>query len=718
MGKLPQNNIVAYHPPVALIHFNLRSRVLCMNARAEQIWSTSFQKAERKHCTEVCPLRKHAEQCKRCVVRMAVQDGKVHRQMQSGRAGETFFCMGLPMRDAQNNEINGSVLVLADISTSLDQERKLQASADQLKSLLSRMKEGVFIVNGEGVILAVSENEARKSGYGKKKLENKSFIDLFDGDEAREVGTLLAAAVENNGSSSLVSEYQYKDGRKGVGHFRFFPLSGTPEPSVLVTVQDVKDRERTLQERRLLKKAFDSSSDLLMIVDTDGAILHANKTALSELENGGKRLVDGRIVSRQGAPATRGDYPVSDDGPEKNVLRPVKEALKGICRIRTVEVGRGEKAYGYILTGETLEPGNAAPRGEKSDDSAGLPWHPGYSAVVNAMKAGIFIHDSRGIRYANSAFAHMVGRENDHLMGKSFVRLVSETDRATVERHMASIFSPEQVPHEMEFDCSLSCNGAETFFATISLWPFDFENKRMVMGKAIVVTDENMKWEQQMCATLQPRTGSLAAHLMREIGGPLQELFRAVEHLRQTPLSEAQKDACGRFDLHLDNINLAIQQMVVACSADNERKRIIDFNGIAEEAFHLTKTTLARKRIGLKYSLSPYVREVTASSHQILQLFIILINRAANDMYEGGILTVRSRKRGKSVHLEFSDTGLGSAEKQFLGFAGSESGAGKNREVDVPLSFVKDIIHNHGGSISVRSVLGKGSRLSLSLAIC
>jgi len=116
---------------------------------------------------------------------------------------------------------------------------------------------------------------------------------------------------------------------------------------------------------------------------------------------------------------------------------------------------------------------------------------------------------------------------------------------------------------------------------------------------------------------------------------------------------------------------------------------------------------------------------IRANQSQLQQLFLNLILNAAEAMSEGGKLKISSQlvfgKRpgqpeGKWIEIVFSDTGKGVSgklkKKIFEPFYTTrEHGTG------LGLSISQKIVENHGGSITLKSEVGKGSTFKITLPV-
>lgn len=112
---------------------------------------------------------------------------------------------------------------------------------------------------------------------------------------------------------------------------------------------------------------------------------------------------------------------------------------------------------------------------------------------------------------------------------------------------------------------------------------------------------------------------------------------------------------------------------------------------------------------------SPVPVQVSGQSSAIREVLVNLILNAIEAMPEGGDITIETAREGAWVALRVSDTGIGMSEdvreQVFTPFFTTKSAG----STGLGLSSAKDLVANHGGTISVASVLGRGSTFSVIL---
>ncbi|MBC7962648.1 MAG: response regulator [Steroidobacteraceae bacterium] len=108
--------------------------------------------------------------------------------------------------------------------------------------------------------------------------------------------------------------------------------------------------------------------------------------------------------------------------------------------------------------------------------------------------------------------------------------------------------------------------------------------------------------------------------------------------------------------------------------------------------------------------------EIACHPQQLSQVFINLLNNACQAIEGQGTITVRTWYESGSVYATISDTGSGMpAEIQQRIFEPFFTTKEVGKGIGLGLSISYDIIHKHGGEITVESEIGKGTTFAIRL---
>ena len=136
-------------------------------------------------------------------------------------------------------------------------------------------------------------------------------------------------------------------------------------------------------------------------------------------------------------------------------------------------------------------------------------------------------------------------------------------------------------------------------------------------------------------------------------------------------------------------------------------------NSLAEEA----GTELAQRGVKLILETPPPRVPVRIEPHRLSRLFYNLLGNAADEMKDGGNITLRFKKTGGELHVEVQDDGRGIppeiADSLFKPFATF----GKPHGTGLGLTICRRIAEDHGGRIWATSEPGKGATFSFTLPL-
>ena len=193
----------------------------------------------------------------------------------------------------------------------------------------------------------------------------------------------------------------------------------------------------------------------------------------------------------------------------------------------------------------------------------------------------------------------------------------------------------------------------------------------------------------------QPRTSADYQRTLRSIGAETQWMARLVNDLLLLARSDAAELSLdtGRIDL-ADLLGVLVEQMTAQAESAGVNLRA-DFD-------------------------QPLI--VCADPDRLLQVFINLLQNAFT-YAPGSTVTVRGRLDGDSVGVTVADTGPGIAPEHlphlFERFYRVDSARSRSLETTggsgLGLSIAQEIVHTHGGSVTVESEVGRGTTFTVRL---
>jgi PAS domain S-box-containing protein len=147
-------------------------------------------------------------------------------------------------------------------------------------------------------------------------------------------------------------------------------------------------------------------------------------------------------------------------------------------------------------------------------------------------------------------------------------------------------------------------------------------------------------------------------------------------------------------------------------------RHLEDVAPLVERAVQMFSAEAREKSVAVYEDVPPDVPPVQVDAGRILQLLSNLVANALKFTERGGTITVGAESVGESVVLSVADTGAGIPTEHlphiFERYWHAQRTA-RTRGSGLGLAIVKGIAEAHGGSVSVKSELGRGSTFSVVL---
>jgi PAS domain S-box-containing protein len=234
------------------------------------------------------------------------------------------------------------------------------------------------------------------------------------------------------------------------------------------------------------------------------------------------------------------------------------------------------------------------------------------------------------------------------------------------------------------------------------------EEKVQERTKQLKETQQQLVKSERLAAI-----GELAAMIGHDLRNPLTGIAVATYYLKTrfgSKIDSKSKEMLRTIEKDIENSNKIINDLL-----EYSREMKLDLNesnprSIVEEA-------LSAVRIPVKVHVADLTKvtpKIKVDTDRIKRAFINMIKNTVDAMPEGGILTIESRESKVGLEITFSDTGMGMSEETLKNlyrplFTTKAKGMGFG------LPICKRFIEAHGGKISARSTIGKGSMFTVTL---
>jgi signal transduction histidine kinase len=237
----------------------------------------------------------------------------------------------------------------------------------------------------------------------------------------------------------------------------------------------------------------------------------------------------------------------------------------------------------------------------------------------------------------------------------------------------------------------------------------------------VVDVEEQLRQNEKLSAL-----GLLAAEVAHEIRNPLTVMKLLYHSLDlKFPADDPRAKDARIIDAKIEHLNKIVEQILAFARTTEPRFEPVNLNELVDELGLLVRHKLANQNIRLVRQLQPDLPTVMGDASQLEQAFLNLILNATEAMPGGGTLTVvskvvrlpRDNSRPMHVAVEFKDTGGGMSEETQKGAFTAVLSTTKARGTGLGLAIVGRIIETHHGQVRIKSQIGSGTTIRITLPV-
>jgi PAS domain S-box-containing protein len=322
----------------------------------------------------------------------------------------------------------------------------------------------------------------------------------------------------------------------------------------------------------------------------------------------------------------------------------------------------------------------------------------------------VLLDDQQRVLMANQAFcASVLGRAPAQVLGLRYPALVADLrQRQAFRREPAAAGRPS-------WRASLRAGqGRARWYAV------DRYAARTRAGAGTIERWRDVTREQELHQRLLQHEqlasmARLAASVVHEVGNPLQSVRSCLDLCREDrALADGTAEYLALADSELERMSGILNRLRDLYRPPQLVWELVDLNKLAVAVRHLTARQLASHGVELQIELAPELPPVRAQADPLRQVLLNLLLNAQQAMPSGGTIAI-STLAGQGepgCSLRVSDTGAGIAPERlaqiFDPFASS-----KPQGLGLGLYISRQVVEQHGGSITIASTLGAGTTVTV-----
>lgn len=360
--------------------------------------------------------------------------------------------------------------------------------------------------------------------------------------------------------------------------------------------------------------------------------------------------------------------------------------------------------------------------------------------LIMTMNEGFLLLDiQHRIIMANECFCNMIGKGREQIIGHYIFEFLENTELIK----WFSLLEVADMEKRREITFIRSDEKEVPALASVAIIPG--ENMETT-HYSLVVSD--LTQQKKMQTELEERTYQLEklneelrqygknkdaflSNVSHELRTPISTIQGYIEMLLSNslgPLTEQQKNALDVMLRNVERLLRMVTEMIEFSRMEIKglqiKKKLFSIKELVKENVSFNNPKIISKQINLQENYQNEDIYIWADKDKISQVLGILLNNAIKFTNTGGQITIDTHiDEEGTLEISVSDTGIGIPpeykEKIFEKFFQVDSSPTRKYEgTGIGLAIAKGIVESHNGKIMVESVIGEGSKFTVSLPNC
>lgn len=601
---------------------------------------------------------------------------------------------------------------------------------DALKNLFDLSLDMLCVANLDGYFYAVNSAFETTLGHSKEVLLDTPFIEFVHPEDV--ASTLKAMAQLSTGEpvASFENRYRCKDG--SYKWLAWTSVSVVGKGFLYAVARDVslrKQADETLRKSEArLRALFESATDLIYIVDSDGLVIKANRQVYERLGYKEDEVIGAHInkfscscdfarLREHGYSRAEMDH-AGKDG----------RVIHLDCSATAVPDENGEFTSFLVIQRDITERQRAEAELVISEQR--------FRTIFNSSYQLIGLLDPDGILLdANQTALDAAGLKKEDVVGRPFGDIYCWSYSADVQgRLIASIREASQgIPSRYEDDLLLEGNEIRTIDFTLKPVLNRQGEAALLIAEGRDVTDikraeeEARRHHQEIAHVIRLSTaGEMASGMAHELNQPLTALTgycgAALSLLESMPTPPEQlNDILVRASEQAHRAGKIIRHLREFVSKGNDQWEHLNLDNVIHGVILFIKNEIQEHGATITFHPASEAVQVRIDKIQVEQVLVNLVRNSleaiSNANMSGGMITLQTRiMPSRFVEVTVADNGPGvntdTASTLFDPFNTS-----KQAGMGIGLSISRTIIEAHGGRIWVDKDYRDGALFGFELPV-
>lgn len=621
----------------------------------------------------------------------------------------------------------------------IQSETNLRRQVDYLNTLMQNLNEAFFTHDTEGFITFINRKSKKVLGYEPHELLGTNVLNYVPDNIREQVRNGMQKVLRDGESLSDEIPVARKDGFLRIIRFNSAPIIEDGKiTGAMVLADDVTEQKRTeaalrASQSHLLKQVdhlntlIDSLNELFISYDTSARITMANKKSrevlgldpeeilgrdIRTLAVDEEQEIIAREIKARLSEGRAGSYEVS-------VLH--RDGSKRLLRLNSSPIIEDDRIVGGMVLAEDIT--------ERRRTEEALAAEKEWLAVtLRSIGEGVITTDTRGtIRLINDVAEKLTGWKQSEAAGKSIDQVFHLVHPHTGRQQSLDLISrlKAQAVIELDNQVLVSKDGQQRIIDA-SCARIRCRSDKFI-GAVLVFRDitERLRLEQELIRTSKLESlGVLAGGIAHDFNNLLTVIMGYIS-LAKISIDDPQAalDLLTKSEKASWQAKSLTQQLLTFARGGAPLKKTTNIVNLIKDSVEFS---LSGPNIKCEMSVPESLWPVEVDEGQLSQVINNLVINAVQAMPEGGTIWVSAAnvttdempslplKPGQYIKITVKDEGVGIPAAHFEKifdpyFTTKSTGSG------LGLATAYSIIKNHGGLITVDSILGQGATFEVYL---
>ncbi|MGD0855037.1 MAG: ATP-binding protein [Dehalococcoidia bacterium] len=449
-------------------------------------------------------------------------------------------------------------------------------------------------------------------------------------------------------------------------------------------------------------------SDSLMLLNNEGTIVFANRSACSLLDLRGSNLTGRNFITF--AENDTQAHDLLDETRRSGIVSRELNLISGggtitpvLVSTSVIKESNGEVA-GFVISAADM-------RQQKMDEAKLAAHQQLINGILETMPSAVLvINQQMEVVFANKLFFQGMGWAEGQVEGRPLLEVIPS------EEFIAQISSAVLVPAgNVQFEFRYDLNGNSRILVA-SIISMPAENILLILND---VTSERERQDRLYLTDRLASIGEMAAGVAHEMNNPLTSVLGLSKLLTEQDLPGDMGEDLNTIYKESLRVSNIVKNLLTFARKRAPVKQPAQIHGVIDDILKLRAYEHKVSNIFVTRNFADNLPDVTIDYNQMQQVFVNIVLNAEYEMiqaHNGGSLIITTKNLDDRILISFKDDGPGISHQNLKRmfdpfFTTKESGKGTG----LGLSVCYGIVANHGGKIYVESNLGQGATFIVEL---